>query len=439
MKTQGITIMTGNSQNIKSEKKSKDTTQDFQLFFNNNGKQSETIKPDASQKVVVKTSKNIADKTVRDTATEMQTPSDAQMAQAAENVVSYLAVKLQLPVEDVEAMLQDSGLQPTDLLVGSDQGIQLNLETLQNALMTYHGFDDKAVFVTNDQIGQEMDQIRQELQELLDDGTSLLVDEELPESSLLENTANVFDVTNDVDRNLNMTSEETDVSDSSDDVITPVSTSAKELPENGDAASEQEFSQEGSALESEISSRDSIRISDPTPVNSSMNTFVERLGEALENATADTEVQSQQTTDILDQVVSQIRLRVVADTTKLEMQLHPASLGKVNVAVSAAAGVTTAVLTVENQAAKEALESQMIILKENFQQQGLKVDAVEVTVSEFGLDQREQQNEQQSQRDSRHKEFSHDETKENSNDTKETSRETTMQRRDQNSTIDYTA
>ena len=159
----------------------------------------------------------------------------------------------------------------------------------------------------------------------------------------------------------------------------------------------------------------------------------------MENATADTEVQSQQTTDILDQVVSQIRLRVVADTTKLEMQLHPASLGKVNVAVSAAAGVTTAVLTVENQAAKEALESQMIILKENFQQQGLKVDAVEVTVSEFGLDQREQQNEQQSQRDSRHKEFSYDETKENSNDTKETSRETTMQRRDQNSTIDYTA
>ena len=96
-------------------------------------------------------------------------------------------------------------------------------------------------------------------------------------------------------------------------------------------------------------------------------------------------------------------------------------------------------MTVENQAAKEALESQMIILKENFQQQGLKVDAVEVTVSEFGLDQREQQNEQQSQRDSRHKEFSYDETKENSNDTEETSRETTMQRRDQNSTIDYTA
>lgn len=437
MKTQGITIMTENSQNIKADKNCKETAQDFQFFFDNNGKQSENIKPDASQKVVVKTSKNIADKTVRDASTE--TPSDAQMAQAAENVVSYLAAKLQLPLEDVEVMLQDSGIQPTDLLMGSDQGMQLNLETLQNILMTYHGFDDKAVFVTNDQIGQEIDLIRQELQELLDDATSLLLDEEFSESSLLDNTVNVFDVmTDDVDRNSNMPMEEPDVSDSlDDDAFTLVSTSPKELPEGGDTASEQEFSQEGSVFESEISSKDFARVSDS--VNSGINTFVERLGEALDNATADTAVQSQQTTDILDQVVSQIRLRVVADTTKLEMQLHPASLGKVNVAVSATAGVTTAVLTVENQAAKEALESQMIILKENFQQQGLKVDAVEVTVSEFGLDQREQQNQQQGQPDSRHKEFSYDDTKENSNDTKESSRETTMQRRDQNSTIDYTA
>ena len=42
-------------------------------------------------------------------------------------------------------------------------------------------------------------------------------------------------------------------------------------------------------------------------------------------------------------------------------------------------------MVVENQMAKEALESQMIHLKEAFNEQGLKVDEVEVTVAEFGL------------------------------------------------------
>ncbi|MFR1255038.1 MAG: hypothetical protein ACLSCU_02140 [Eubacterium sp.] len=41
--------------------------------------------------------------------------------------------------------------------------------------------------------------------------------------------------------------------------------------------------------------------------------------------------------------------------------------------------------------AKQALESQMLTLKQNFQEQGLKVDAVEVTVSNFNLESEGQQ------------------------------------------------
>jgi len=53
---------------------------------------------------------------------------------------------------------------------------------------------------------------------------------------------------------------------------------------------------------------------------------------------------------------------------------------------------------VENQVAKEALESQMITLKETFAEQGLKVDAVEVTVSDFGLEHQNREAEQEQQR-----------------------------------------
>ena len=65
----------------------------------------------------------------------------------------------------------------------------------------------------------------------------------------------------------------------------------------------------------------------------------------------------------------------------MEMNLNPESLGKVNLVVAEKNGLLTAQFTVQNEIAKEALESQMQTLKENFTNQGLKVDAVEVLVS----------------------------------------------------------
>ncbi len=68
------------------------------------------------------------------------------------------------------------------------------------------------------------------------------------------------------------------------------------------------------------------------------------------------------------------------------MQLHPESLGKVNVHISAKEGVITAQFTAQNETVKSVLESQMIQLKENFTQQGIKVEAVEVTVENHGFE-----------------------------------------------------
>lgn len=49
--------------------------------------------------------------------------------------------------------------------------------------------------------------------------------------------------------------------------------------------------------------------------------------------------------------------------------------------------ILTASFITQTQAAKEAIESQIQVLKENLEAQGLKVEAVEVTVSNFGFDQ----------------------------------------------------
>ena len=47
----------------------------------------------------------------------------------------------------------------------------------------------------------------------------------------------------------------------------------------------------------------------------------------------------------------------------------------------------TAQLAVENETVKHALESQMVILRENMDAQGLKVDAVEVTIASHEFEQ----------------------------------------------------
>ena len=84
---------------------------------------------------------------------------------------------------------------------------------------------------------------------------------------------------------------------------------------------------------------------------------------------------------IIKQITDDIRLYAKADTTALEIQLEPETLGKVGITVTSKAGTITAQLVVQNEVAKEAIESQMATLKESFASQDIKVDAVEVTIA----------------------------------------------------------
>ena len=127
------------------------------------------------------------------------------------------------------------------------------------------------------------------------------------------------------------------------------------------------------------------------------------------------------------------------ETTNMEIQRHPASLGKVSVQINATATQASARLIVETQAAKEALESGMIRLQEAFEEKGIKVESVEVTVSNFDLMMKQDDNDQ-----SQTGEGSGRRNGSSSNSSEETQTEpvdnqTEASRRDINSTVDYTA
>lgn len=93
------------------------------------------------------------------------------------------------------------------------------------------------------------------------------------------------------------------------------------------------------------------------------------------------------TQDIMRQIMDYIKVSVKPDSSDLEMQLHPQSLGTLHIQMAAKNGVVTANFITENETVKAALESQMVQLKENFTEQGIKVEAIEVTVQTHQFEQ----------------------------------------------------
>ncbi len=85
-------------------------------------------------------------------------------------------------------------------------------------------------------------------------------------------------------------------------------------------------------------------------------------------------------TSILRQIAEQIRVQVSADTSSMAMQLNPAHLGRLELQVELRQGMLTARFVAENEQVKEVIEGQALQLQEDLNKQGLKVEAVEVTV-----------------------------------------------------------
>lgn len=90
---------------------------------------------------------------------------------------------------------------------------------------------------------------------------------------------------------------------------------------------------------------------------------------------------STDTLEIIQQIVENIRVNTSSEISNMEMQLNPESLGKIYVNISSEEGNISARIIATNDLVKEALESQMLELKENLTQAGIKVDALEVTVA----------------------------------------------------------
>lgn len=120
------------------------------------------------------------------------------------------------------------------------------------------------------------------------------------------------------------------------------------------------------------------------------NVVTDNLNQALNNAFMTDEVgeisanvNQINEADIVQQIIDEIRVNVTKDTTSMEVRLNPESLGKVQINVASKDGMITAQIITENEAAKHAVENNIALLKESFNNQELKVEAVEVTIASY--------------------------------------------------------
>lgn len=264
--------------------------------------------------------------------------------------------------------------------------LDINLNALsdnQNVIKIvskYLGINNPVNVLTNDEAINAVKEINQSISEIInelkdefaitDDGLKDL----LSKIDTVRDTENIEDIINDETGNVDASDDIIKVSDennnkinidSENDNIVPEKTTVKN-EENANAGNNKEFNtdrESKSELYLNENGMESI-------VSNLKNTITDNI--LTEDGIAD---------KIIKQITDDIRLYAKADTTSLEIQLEPETLGKVGITVTSKAGTITAQLVVQNEVAKEAIESQMATLKESFASQDIKVDAVEVTIA----------------------------------------------------------
>ena len=293
------------------------------------------------------------------------------------------------------------------LLMNADfQELMQNVEVLSKNLLQELGMTPQEaaeVFTQLEQnVAQITEEVPQQMQEVTDTQADVLKVQQTDDVQITEQKSQVTGLTE-----TNAAATESVESDGNvQNVEEPVSQEVR--VENDQTASQQEGQQEEAPENSMTTEDDASLLQQNDTTEKSIfteHTFQQTVQTIrTDNITAapTTAVPHNvvfNTLDVIRQVSEFTRVMYQGDTTSMEMQLNPENLGKIYVQVTAKEGVVTAHLAVQNEIVKEALENQTIQLRENMNQQGIKVEAVEVTIASHEFERNLEQNQQGSAQD----------------------------------------
>ncbi len=296
--------------------------------------------------------------------------TDVEAAERAAGILNQVAeaVKdlLGLSEEELNQFMEELGITNLNLL---------NPESLQNLVLMANSEQDAVVLLTDAELLNTVNELTAQVDQILQEAgvtaEELMTALDNPDfSSLVEEAMEQLKSTD---------SEENESS-------TEVEKNA--VTEQSDAASSTKVEIKAEENNTETSSKDEKQ-SNSTEVDNYAEVFVQNLQQAAEEIGEITGQKDmvQMIREIADQILEKVKVSVTAETTNLEIVLTPEELGKVNLTVSMEQdGTMKAKFFTENELAKEAIERNLVQFKEALQEQGLKVDTIEVTVGNFEFD-----------------------------------------------------
>lgn len=319
-----------------------------------------------------------------------------ETAEAASSLIVNLVpidVLENLPVEDVqkaiESISKELGISTEELTSYLDNN-KLNVLDLNNPknafdlVLNVKGIDDTSLLLTDSKLGEEVKNLLENIKEIttklqaaVPENISVPVEQETVNKlnqELNQNTSN--------SKNIEQKTVSTDTNVvSGDEVAAKISEMSKsETRQNDSQTNENNQSLFG---------------------NGQMLSTSNQIVEGLANAIAGTSDNMSQA-EIISQVIEQVKTQFKPDMTSMELQLYPEHLGKVSISVIAKDGAITAQIAAETETAKVAMESQLSTLKDALNNQGVKVEAVEVTVASHNFDEN-LNNGDSSQKENEHK------------------------------------
>lgn len=372
-----------------------DVTGTFSSMLQSQKSDVKAVKPESTPRTQVKgRDDRISEKEVSESENDNEKLSPEEEAEQAKKVVETAAAMmltqtaetLHITEEEVQELLSGLDMTEADLL---------NPEGLKAVVLAAAGETDACSFMTNEELMANLKELQNSLTEAMAQASEATGLDAEAVAVLFENAG--------------MQEAQTAIGEAAlaADPVLSAQTEAEPEPteENTEVHTEQslakgsETKEDGAQimLERSLAGREAgggeeKPLAGETPQNPFMQNVQVHTAQEAVQTTEGTAVFRPDTELIMNQITDYMKAQVSEGMSELEMQLHPESLGNLHVRLIAKEGMVTAQFTAQNDAVKAALESQMIQLQETFEEQGVKVEAIEVMVASHKFDRNLSQN-----------------------------------------------
>ena len=288
------------------------------------------------------------------------------LASATYELMQQIAEVFGVSIEEVQGIMETLGMNEMELL---------NPDKLGELFLTMSGSNDSLALLTNEKLYSDYQKLMEQLQSLMQECSETLEMEPEQLNQLVDDmlAQQAQAVTTEEMPVIEVEILETPQDDSADTAYVHKATESDIYSSAGavTVATPESNQDAGQSMESSTQQENPFA---QNLMNQQQNVQgLEQVSQTYTSWDVDTQ-------EIMKQVMDYMKIQVGPETTDIEMRLTPENLGTLHVQVASKGGVLTANFITENETVKAVLESQMIQLKETFAEQGVKVEAIEVTV-----------------------------------------------------------